>query len=208
MSEVIESTATPKAKTEYTEVAMEDGRKVKFAGKRQVDKTVVTDEEAGNVTVRFDFRNGRTLSISSEDLPDQTCLAALGHGISQKCGDEYSGVKDVDDMVLAVEDMIARLTRGDWSAPRESSDSFSGASVVIRAICEVTGKSVEEVKAFLQGKIDAAEKRGEKLSRNELYRSFRAASSKTGQVIARLEQEALAKSSKVSAADLLDELNG
>lgn len=206
MSEVIESTSAAKAKTEYTEVSMDDGRKVKFAGKRQVDKTVSVDHEAGNVVVRFDFRNGRTLSISSEDLSEATAFSALGHGISQKCGDEYSGVKDVDDMVLAVEDMIVRLIKGDWSAPRESSDSFSGASVVIRAICEVTGKSVEEVKAFLQGKIDAAEKRGEKLSRNELYRSFRAASSKTGQVIARMEQEALSKSSKVSAKDLLAEL--
>ena len=58
--------------TEYTEVAMADGRSVKFAGKRKVNKEVIIDESkvtldgttlmiaAGAVSVRMDFRNGDT----------------------------------------------------------------------------------------------------------------------------------------------------
>ena len=92
---------------------------------------------------------------------------------------------------------------------RAAGDSFAGTSVVIRAVAEVTGKSVEAVKTFLQGKLDAAKAKGEKLSRQELYASFRKPGTKTAAVIARLEAEdAAGKSTKVDAADLLAEIEG
>lgn len=198
--------AQAKAKTEYETVKMEDGREVRFAGKRQIDKTVEVDAEKQAVTVRFDFRNGKTLSIASTDLSIETVLKALGHGLSQKCGDEAAGSTKVEDSVLAVEDMMTRLKEGKWEAARAAGDSFSGASLVIRAICEVTGKSVEAVKAFLNGKLEAAKARGEKLSRADLYASFRAPNSATGAVIQRMEQEERAKNAKVDAGDLISEL--
>lgn len=206
MSEEVVETTAAKAKTEYTDVKMDDGRVVKFAGKRQMQRSVILNEEEGTVSVQFDLRNGKSFTISSGDLSEKVILTTIGHGISQKVGDECAGVKEVDDMALAVEEMIGRLVSGEWTATREASDSFSGASVVIRAICEVSGKSPEEVKVYLQKKIDSAAARGEKLTRNQLYRSFRSTSSPTGAVIARMEQEALEKSSKVSAKDLLAEL--
>lgn len=203
--------ANGKPTTEYEEVKMEDGRTVKFAGKRQIDKTVTVDEAAGTVNVRFDFRNGKTLSIGSEDLTPSLQLQALGHGLSQKCGDEAAGEKDIDDIVVAIEDVMTRLKSGDWKVAREAGDSFSGSSVVIKAIGEATGKSAEEVKAFLQGKLDAskaaAEKSGVKaLTRAELYASFRNPNSKTGKIIARLEAEKAAKAAKVNADELLAEI--
>jgi hypothetical protein len=197
--------ATPKAKTEYEDIQMLDGRTVKFAGKRQVDKTVAIVD--GVATVRFDFRNGETRSVNTAELSEETCLVALGHGLSQKVGDEYSGVKEVEDMVIAAEDMIERLTKGEWSVPRQAGDGFSGASIVIKAICEATGKSVQEIKDFLAKKLEKAKENGEKLSRGELYKSFRNPASKTGAIIERMEREALSKSSKVNANDLLSELN-
>lgn len=205
MSEQVTET-TAKPKTEYEDVTMETGETVKFPGKRQLVKTVTIDPEEETVAVRFDLRNGRVIQVSSSDISTTTLLSALGHGISQKCGDECAGLKEVDDMALAIEEMVDRLKKGEWTATREASDSFSGASVVIRAICEVSGKTPEEVKTYLQKKIDSAAARGEKLTRNQLYRSFRSTSSPTGAVIARMEQEALEKSSKVSAKDLLAEL--
>lgn len=206
MSEVQVATAPAKSKTEYTTVRMEDGRDVQFAGTRQVDKTSLIDVAAGTAAVRFDFRNGKTITLAANELTPETQLTALAHGLSQKVGDEWSGTKDIEDIVLTAEAIVTRLKKDGWSAPREAGDSLSGASVVIRAIVEATGKTVEAVKAFLDGKIEAAKARGEKLTRQELYSSFRNPASKTGQIIKRLEEEKAAKATKFSADDLLAEM--
>jgi hypothetical protein len=78
---------------------------------------------------------------------------------------------------------------------------------VVKALAEASGKSIEAVKAFLNGKLDAAKAKGEKLSRKELYDSFRNPNSKVGQIIKRMEDERLAKESKVDADAELDELS-
>lgn len=205
MSETQEAKSN-KAATVYEDVTMADGRVVKFPGKRQTDKTITIDEAAGTVSVRFDFRNGQTRELSSAELTPATMLRALGHGVAQKAGDEYSGVTEIDDMVIAVDEIFARLRAGDWSVAREAGDSTAGASIVIKAIMEATGKPVEFVKSFLQAKLDAAKAKGEKLSRQELYNAFRNPATPTGKIIKRLEEEKLAKATKVSGADLLAEM--
>lgn len=195
-----------KSKTEYEAVKMTDGRTVQFPGKRQLSKEVTVDTKAETVEVRFDFRNGETAKISSSDLDAETALLSMGHGLSQKCGDTTAGVQKIDDMYLAVTDMIERLKKGDWAAVREAGDSFSGASIVIRAVCEATGKDVQFVKDFLNGKLEKAKAAGEKLTRNDLYASFRNPNSKTGQIIDRMEKEERAKATKVNADELMQEL--
>lgn len=195
-----------KAPTEYTKVTMEDGREVQFAGKRTMSRSYTI--ENGVVKATFDFVSGKTLSLSSADIPTETVYTLLGHGIVQKVGDESAGVKSIDDAVLATESMIARLKAGEFAKAREAGDSFAGASVVIRAICEVTGKDVGAVKAFLDGKLEAAKAAGQKLSRAALYASFRNPNSKTGAVIERLEREERAKSSAANADELLGEIEG
>jgi len=205
MSETQESKPS-KAATVYEDVTMTDSRVVKFPGKRNSDKTITIDEAAGTVSVRFDFRNGQTRELSSADLTPLTLLRALGHGVAQKAGDEYSGVTEIDDMVLAVDEIFGRLRAGDWAVARESGDSTAGASIVIKAIMEATGKSLDFVKEFLQKKLDAAKAKGEKLSRQELYNAFRNPSTPTGKIIKRLEEEKLSKATKVSGEDLLAEM--
>jgi len=206
MSETAVQEKPAKKAVERTEVKMEDGRTVSFPGARQVDKTSLIDIEASTAAVRFDFRNGKTITISAGDLSLETQLTALAHGLAQKVGDEWSGTKEIEDIVLTAEDIVTRLRTVGWSAPREAGDSLSGASIVIRAIVEVTGKTVEAVKTFLDGKLAAAKARGEKLSRQELYSSFRNPTSKTGVVIKRLEDEKAAKGSKINSDELLGEM--
>ena len=204
MSET-ETKAKAKPETVYETVEMSDGRKVAFAGNRKVDKTVTVHED-GNVTVRLDFRNGETRSLSTTELARDVILQACGHGLSQKIGDNFAGVKEVDDMVLETDDMLTRLRAGDWSIQREAGDSAAGASVVIKALVEHTGKTVAEIKAFLQGKLDKAKAANQKLSRQDLYNSFRVPSSPVAGIIKRLEEERMAKSAKANAVDLLAEL--
>jgi hypothetical protein len=197
---VVEVTAekAPAKPREVETVTMTDGRKVDFAGKRKMIKDTFVED--GKASVRFDFRNGETRTFHVH--PDHMAQHAA-HGAAQKIGDETAGENDVDDMVIAVDAMIDRLNKGEWHARRASAgDSFSGASVVIKALCEVTGKSPEEIKTFLDGKLAATEG----LTRRALYSSFRNPASKTGQVIARLELEKNSKSEKLHAEDLLAEL--
>lgn len=209
MSETQESnTSKAKRETTYTAVTMTDGRVVQFAGARNVDKSVETDPETGKFSVRLDFRNGETRTLASSQLAPETQLRAAGHGVSQKLGDNFAGVKELDDMVLATDEMIEQLTTVGWNTQRESGDSMAGASIVIRAICEATGKDLGFVKAFLQGKLDKAKAAGQKLSRQELYASFRNPTTKTGAIIKRLEEEKVSKTSAVAADDLLAEIEG
>ena len=195
-----------KSKTEYTPVVMTDGRTVNFAGTRQVDKTPLIDVAASRFGVRFDFRSGATMTLWNDEMDAETQLMSGAHGISQKVGDEWSGEKDIDTIVLTAESMFKRLKTEGWSAPREAADSFSGAPIVIKAIVEATGKTVEQVKAFLDGKMEAAKAKGERLTRQELYSSFRNPASKTGKIIKRLEEEKITKTAKFNADELLDEM--
>ena len=77
----------------------------------------------------------------------------------------------------------------------------SGASTVVLAIMEATGKPLDVVKAYLQKKLDS----DTTLTRRALYDSFRVAGTKTGVIIKRMEDAKLAKTAKVDAdAELAD----
>jgi hypothetical protein len=172
-----------------------------------VDGDTVT-LEAGAVSVRMDFRNGDTRTFPLR--PDLLAQFA-GHGASQKYGDELaspaSNPLTEDDMVIAVDELHDQLfTKGEWRAVSEGGGGFDGASVVVRALVEASNKTIQQVKEFLQKKLDDAKARNEKLSRKELYDSFRNPNSKVGQIIKRLEEEQLKKATKVDADAELAEL--
>ena len=199
MSETQDQTAgadtkPKKAPVEVTTVKMSDGREVGFAGKRKMLKNPV-EGEGGQVGVRFDFLNGetRTVMISPSD---KLFGRFAQHGLSQKIGDETAGDDKVEDCVLHVDAIIERLGKDEWGVERSGAgDGFSGASVVIRAIMEATGKDLAFVKDYLEKKLAA----DPDLTRRALYDSFRVASTKTGQIIKRLEEAKLAKTAKVDA---------
>lgn len=196
--------ATPaKSKTEYTTVKMEDGSDFDFPGTRQVSKSYEINEQTGLVTATFRYRNGRVLKLASDQLTRETQLTSLGHGLVQKVGDNGAGLKDIDDLVLSGEEMIHQLVNEGWAAPAVAGDSLAGASIIIKALVETSGLTVDGVKAYLDKRLAAAKDKGEKLSRQELYASFRNPASKTGAVIKRLEDEKASKSTKVSADDEL-----
>ena len=71
--------------------------------------------------------------------------------------------------------------------------------MVIKGLMEASGQTIEKVKAFLQGKLDTATAKGEKLSRQDLYNSFRNPNSEVGKIIERLEREERAKNVKLDA---------
>ena len=147
-----------KQETQIETVKMDDGRIVDFPGKRQLQKSYSITAD-GKVQVRLDFRNGETRLFT---IPEELLLQFAGHGAEQKFGDEIAGLKDpstgqeasIEDKVLTIDALIDRLNAGDFNIRREGS-GMAGASVLIRALCELRGKTVAEVKGFLDGKTHA-----------------------------------------------------
>jgi hypothetical protein len=179
-----------KIETQVETVTMTDGRVVDFAGKRKLlkESSVTAD---GKVQVRLDFRNGETRLFT---IPDNLMAKFAAHGAEQKLGDEIAGLNDVEDCVLAVDELIDRLYNGEWSVKREA-NGMAGTSVLVRALVEYTGKTVEQIKQFLAGKSQA-----EKVAlRNN---------PKIKPIVERIEAEKAGKKANVDTDAMLGELEG
>lgn len=175
-------------------VTMTDGRQVEFPSSRRMDKTVIVDQEAGTVSVRFDFRNGMTATYP---VPTQHLLYAAGHGWAQKLGDHVAGMKDEqtkepaseEDMALAIESLVNDLNAGEWNKVRSGEGTVSGAGIVLRALAQHFGKPIAVVKQIIEDKLAADKARGGTLSRKALYASFRNPATELGQLILAMEAE-------------------
>ena len=143
---------TKRSETQYTTVTMDDGRIVDFPGKRRMQKESIENAN-GALQVRLDFVNGETRLFT---IPDSLTGKFAMHGAEQKLGDEISGLEDVEDAVLAIDNLMDRLATGEWSITRESS-GLAGASVLARALVQLTGKDAATVKADLKA-LSQAEK--------------------------------------------------
>jgi hypothetical protein len=111
-----------------------------------------------------------------------------------------------DDMVIAIDDLNTQIQAGNWGKGRATgTGGVSGASFVIQAIMEVTGRTLDQVKKYFADKLaaEAVKPEGERISRRDMYNAFRVAGTKTGEIIKRLEEAKLAKTAKLSADDEL-----
>lgn len=179
-----------KTETQVETVTMTDGRIVDFAGKRKLLKESSVNAD-GKVAVRLDFRNGETRLFT---LPDNLMAKFAAHGAEQKLGDEIAGLTDTEDCVLAVDELIDRLYNGEWSIKREA-NGMAGTSVLVRALVEHTGKTVDAIKQFLNGKSQA-----EKVAlRNN---------PKIKPIVERIEAEKASKKANVDTDAMLGELEG
>jgi len=203
--------APKKEKTPSVVVKMTDGRDVEFVGKRKMLKTA--EVEGSNAILRIDFLNGETRKVSV-DPTDALYARYAAHGLSQKIGDEAAGEETVDDMVVSIDAIIDRLSKGEWGTERKAGDGFSGASVVIKALMEVSkgsvkypdGMTLQQVKEFLEKTLEAGKEGG--LTRQKLYQSFKTPGSKTAPVIERLEREKLMKGVAIDANAAINDMMG
>lgn len=167
--------------TVKTPVTMSDGRIVEFTAKQKLSKE--SQINGDTVVGRFDFKNGETRTFT---IPTDLVLRFAAHGMEQKLGDAIAGEPDLDDAIVSFDELLARLSKGEWTATR-STGANTGASVLLKALVEVTGKPVDKLKEYLSGKSQA-----EKLALRK--------SSQLAPVIAKIEAEK-AKNSKTPAVD-------
>ena len=180
-----------KPAAEPVTVTMNDGRQVEFPHKRKVSKESFITELDGVVYVqtRLDFRNGESRLFT---IPDDLLRKFAAHGAEQKLGDAMSGLTNVEDGILAVDDLIDQLYQGNWNTPRAASE-MAGASILVRALVELKGQPVEKVKDFVKAK-SAAERTA--------LRNAPAVKA----IIERLEAEKVAKAGNINADELLSGL--
>lgn len=184
----VDTAQTEKGNKESEVVTMTDGRQVEFVGKRKLlKKTIVTGNQ---VSIRLDFRNGDTRTFNVSDSPH--FLQFAGHGAEQKYGDETAGLDSVDDMVLAIDELHDRLSKGEWTIKREAG-GMAGTSILMKALMELSQKSAEQIKTFLAGKSQA-----EKMALRN--------AKEVKPIVDRLEAEKVSKSSKVDTNALLAQL--
>jgi hypothetical protein len=139
-----------KAETQYNSVTMDDERIVDFVGKRKMLKESIFNAD-GSVSVRLDFVNGETRLFA---LPEALFNKFAAHGAEQKLGDEIAGLEDVEDAVLAIDELTERLAAGTWGVARVSG-GMAGTSILARALAEHSGKPAEAIKTFLASKTQA-----------------------------------------------------
>ena len=203
----VAGTEAPKKKApEVESIDLEDGTKGEFTGKRKLNKSYILNDDGSLNHLRFEFRNGRVLLIS---VPVSLLGRFAGHGGIQKYGDELAGLKpaegqtevDIEDMVIEMEKLDESIQKGEWSTRKEG-DGMGGTSVLIKALVEYGGKTVEQVKAFLKDK----DVKFKQMLRLDDKRPNKAGLTMAA-IVKKIEAEKLSKGPKVDTAGALAELD-
>ena len=108
-------------------------------------KTVV------GTTLTFAWADESTTVVNLEDFSPELIERAAMHGLSQKLGDSYSGIKNVDDAQFAMREVIESLSAGDWNRKGEAAGG-----VWIEAIVQASGQAIADVVAKWAEMDDAA----------------------------------------------------
>lgn len=149
-----EAQATTEAnKSKKVPVTMKDGRTLEFT-ERQKAKTADILNGTKVVGIQFDFKSGDSVRILEEDI---TALFErfMWHGVEQKFRDEFASADDAEDAFTGVEDLLARIKKGEWSEAREG--GLGGITVLVKALMSVYSKSKDEVLGVLR-ELSAKEK--------------------------------------------------
>lgn len=127
-----------------TPVTMDDGTVVEFGAKQRLKKTLIELPD-GRLQVRLDFVNGE---VRIHTLNAALLAKYALHGASQKLGDEISSIEALDDAVEAVDQLMLRLDKGEWTM-QGPAGGMAGASLLAKALVVVTGQNIMAVRNYL-----------------------------------------------------------
>ena len=101
------------------------------------------DVERGIIT--FNFTTGQPLVVDLNKCNAQTITQLALHGLSQKIGDSYSGVKVCADGFSRASETWNTLLAGEWSVGKTGNDGN-----LIEALMKVMSKGKEECTAAVE----------------------------------------------------------
>jgi hypothetical protein len=156
----------------------------------------------GNI-LTLTFSDGRSLTLDAAALADNIRQDALMHGLKQKLVDgaaiarnpETGRSATLEDKFQAVKEIFDRITDPAdpaWNKGRSTGDGDGGNSLLLRALCKMSGKSPAVMAAALETKTKAE-------------KAALRTNPKVAAIIAELQAERLAQQGLDGAA-LLDEL--
>jgi hypothetical protein len=99
----------------------------------------VRDDKTG---VDFEFVNGTVVAINLDDIPEETKVQLMLHGISQKGGDSYAGTETIEDAIAALNGVRERLEKGEWTAGREGGGGKPQFTLLVEALNRATDEAV------------------------------------------------------------------
>lgn len=114
-------------------------------------ETVYADTGSGLVAVgvKFKFANGHVIETRCDEFPAAIRAEAEAHGFKQKFGDSYNKANSINEAIASAVKLIDSVKGGDW---RQSGGGAGIADVyILKAVCEVKGKTMEEVEAIWEG---------------------------------------------------------
>jgi hypothetical protein len=157
------------------------------------ERNKVATKEISEEGVQILFSNEQVVAVQLSELSPEIVTQLALHGLSQKLGDSYAGVKgDAEEAVSLASAVAERLKNGEFNAKREGTGGTGKVTDLARALAEVAKKDLSEA----VGRLDQMEK-AEKL---ELRRHPRIAA-----VLARMAAERAAKAAE--EADYLAEMD-
>ena len=103
-----------------------------------------------NESVTFTFASGEIITARLDALPNDIVRQLALHGLSQKIGDSYAN----GDVVPydAASNVYSMLQTGSWKVAVNSGGQLA------QALCDVTGKELDECKEVLSAMDDKAKK--------------------------------------------------
>ena len=119
-----------------------------------------TDGHIGGLALFF--ANGEQLALTAGQLTNDVMEMAIWHGLKQKLVDAAAIARNpetgrsatIEDKYEAVKTVYDRLLAGLWNAPRGEGGAPTG-GYLLQALCRLyPAKSVETLRAFLEGKTD------------------------------------------------------
>lgn len=126
-----------------------ESKKVKFCDK---------EYDLDTKQVEFAFGNGKKLVCESERIPEATRLQLMLHGISQKVGDSFAGVKgNYAEGIQNAQDTIDQLYAGVWKAARED-DARPRLAELAEAIARIKGVPLESATKAVEAGTDEQRK--------------------------------------------------
>lgn len=98
--------------------------------------------------IEIAFTDGRSVKVEFESLSPAIMEKLAAHGLAQKLGDSYSGVKgNIDEAYAECSSVADALLQGEWNRRGEGVGT-----ILAEAIANLTGKKLAEVIAKLSEK--------------------------------------------------------
>ena len=114
------------------------------------ERNKVASKEIFESGVSITFSNEQTLLVYLGELTEEIVRQLALHGLSQKLGDAYAGVKGDPKTGFELAFAVAeRLKNGEFNAKREGTGATGRVTDLAKALAEVAGRELSEAVARL-----------------------------------------------------------